>query len=174
MPRQNTRATLCQRRQTSWLPTCKIEEWSGAPNSPSGSRRTPSKARNQVFAWGIPLGLGLREIEGAASGQVRPQHTRRLHGGAPKGRRAREKYPERSHGQVPKILPGSRENTPRADLGQVIGGLFLPDDDTIPNASKILTNRFQPLRILEKGPNAFQDHEARAEHLRSTSGCGGK
>ena len=105
-----------------------------------------------------------RFVEGAASGGVRPQHPRRLDGGALKEGRAREKDPERSQGQVPEILLGSCENTHRADLGKVVGGLFVPGADTIPRASEIFTDRLQPLGMFEEGPSAFQDHEARAEH----------
>ena len=81
-----------------------------------------------------------------------------------RGGRAREKGLERSRGQVPEIVLGSCKNTPCTELGKVVRGLLLPDGDTIPHATEIFTNWFQPPGIFEEGLNTFQDHEARAEH----------
>ena len=47
--------------------------------SPPGPR-TP-----EILTRGLPLYLGLREVEGAVQGGVRPQHVRRSHSGAPEG-----------------------------------------------------------------------------------------
>ena len=118
----------------------------------------------EVLTCGITLHLGLRKIEGAVRGGVRPKHPCGLHGGAPEWGRSRKKDLERPSDQLPEIVPGRRKDSPRADLGKVVRSLLSPDNETVPHAPEIPKDRFQPLGVLKKGPHTFQDHETGSQH----------
>ena len=67
------------------------------------------------------------------------------------GGRTREEGSQRPHGLAPVIGPSNREDTPGADLGQVVGGLFFLDGDPVAHAAEVVAHGLNPLGVLEEG-----------------------